>query len=273
MNLTSVGTVKSWLNVQTTPTDALLQRLITSASNFILNYLSRGAIVKTSLTEIRSGMNETRLMLKNWPVLAVSAVQVGQVTIPLQTSLGMPGYGLDQAGGAIAGRPQSLFLAGYYRFCRGQGNVSIAYTAGYCVQNEAQTVPATSPYVVNVNCPNGPWAQDDGISYANGTALTPVAGVPSQGQYNVKLNTDTGVAAYTFNAADEGATLLMNYSFVPSDLEQACIELIGERFKVRDRIGQTSHTMAGAVTVGFSQKDMNDFIRDLLQPYKKVVPY
>ncbi|MEP7299158.1 MAG: head-tail connector protein [Burkholderiales bacterium] len=61
------------------------------------------------------------------------------------------------------------------------------------------------------------------------------------------------------------------YASVPADIEQACCELVGLRYKERDRIGFVSKTLAGE-TVTFSTKDMSASIKTTLQGYKAVVP-
>lgn len=54
---------------------------------------------------------------------------------------------------------------------------------------------------------------------------------------------------------------------LPADLSQAVNELVGEAFKRRDHIGQTSKTLGGQETVGFSQADMNASIKTALNQY------
>jgi hypothetical protein len=158
-----------------------------------------------------------------------------------------------------------LSLRGH-EFWRGDSNVSVTYTAGFVVQKEAQTVPASpGPYTVAVNAPNGNWAVDQGVTYANGTALTLVTGTPSTGQYSVSNGT------YTFAAGDASAAVLISYSYIPADIEQACIEMVGERYNYKNRIGTVSKSLGGQETVSFSQKDMPDFIKTMLQPYRRVI--
>jgi hypothetical protein len=85
------------------------------------------------------------------------------------------------------------------------GSVSAAY-------QEAQTIPASSPYTVTVT--NGAhFAQDLGPRYAaTGIPFTLVASSPTVGQYTV--NATTGV--YTFAAADEGVAVLIDYLYTVS---------------------------------------------------------
>ena len=62
------------------------------------------------------------------------------------------------------------------------------------------------------------------------------------------------------------------YATAPPGVEQAVIELAGEAFRRRDRIGQTSKSLGGQETTSFSAADMNASIKAMLAPYKAVVP-
>jgi hypothetical protein len=62
------------------------------------------------------------------------------------------------------------------------------------------------------------------------------------------------------------------YAVPPPDLAQACIELVALRYRERTRIGEVSKSMGGAETVSYSQKDMTDSIKTLIQQYRLVAP-
>jgi hypothetical protein len=62
------------------------------------------------------------------------------------------------------------------------------------------------------------------------------------------------------------------YPVPPPDLAQACIELVALRYRERTRIGEVSKSMGGAETVSYSQKDMSDSIKTLIQQYRLVAP-
>lgn len=61
------------------------------------------------------------------------------------------------------------------------------------------------------------------------------------------------------------------YATVPADLSQAVTELVGEKYRRRDRIGQVSAAVAQQ-TIVYSQKDMADHIRTALLNYQRKVP-
>lgn len=60
------------------------------------------------------------------------------------------------------------------------------------------------------------------------------------------------------------------YSAIPSDIAQACIELVALRYRERTRIGENSKSIAGE-TVNFNTKAMTDSILQSLTTHKRVV--
>ena len=62
------------------------------------------------------------------------------------------------------------------------------------------------------------------------------------------------------------------YAATPPDLAQACIELVALRYRERSRIGEVARAIGGGQTVSYSQKDMSDSIKTLLQQYRRVAP-
>ena len=100
---------------------------------------------------------------------------------------------------------------------------------------------------------------------SSGTALTLVTGTPAVGEYAVAKG------IYTFAAADASQNVLISYSFIPADIEQACIEMVGERYRTKDRIGENSKTLGGQETVSYSTAALNDYVKGLLQPFKRVI--
>ena len=271
MNLTSLGVLKAWVKSTTTDDDVLLTRLITQVSGLTLNELQRPPLVRTTFTELRDGVGNQALTLRNWPVVAITSLTIDGVTIPASTSTTSSGYTLTTWDGTSAGVPQELTLRGY-SFCRGQNNIQIVYEAGYCVTDAAYTVKSSTPYVVAFQPYLGSWAQDDGVTYANGTALVATtSSSPASGYYQVVLGND-GNITYTFNAADANAAVLISYSYVPAALEQLVLEWIGERYRYKDRIGQSSKSIGGNETAAYSLKGIPDYIQQGFDNYKKFLP-
>jgi hypothetical protein len=110
-------------------------------------------------------------------------------------------------------------------------------------------------------------ASDGGVTYAaNGVALTAVAANPAQGQY---VYTPGGT--YTFSAADAGAAVLISYGYVPYDLEQACVDMIGDWIAYQSRNGMLSKTIE-AQTVTFVNAALPARTKGVLDQYKRVAP-
>jgi hypothetical protein len=271
-DLATLADVKIWLAGSSgigSSDDALLSRLITDVSGAITAYLGRPALTPHALTERLDGNGKTRLFLPQYPVLQVASLVIDNVAVAaaVPPSAGVPhprGYLLEPWDGLPPGRPQALDLFEmFYRM--GRQNVVVAYSAGYTVESEAAGVPtAPGPYDVSAMAPFGPWASDAGVVYASGTPLTAVAGTPGAAQYNVSGG------AYTFAAADAGAEVSASYGFIPAAINNACIEWVAERYRYRTRIGQSAQTVQGQMTAAYSLKDIPDFIRASLDPYRRV---
>lgn len=267
-DLCSLADVKAWLGIATgtTTSDAILTGLITAVSRTILEYLNRSYILPVQRTEVRDGTGSQRMVLKEFPVQSVKSLTVDGSVIAACTSPPFgSGYILEAADTYPPGHAQRLVMPGQM-FCRGYSNVTVVYTAGYQVTGEAAVVPIT-PFQVTPVQPYGNWASDQGVTYANGTALVKVASGPTVGQYSV-----SAVGLYTFAAADVGASVLLTYGYVPADLRQACIESISERFKYKDRVGIQSQSLGGQETITYSMADMSKPVKLMLQSFVSVAP-
>jgi len=120
MDLTTLADLKAWLNISSTTDDDLLARVITSVSGWVERYLNR-SLASASYDEFYDGPGGKVLMLRNFPVTAVSLVSVDGVGIPPAPDVISPGWRLVR---------DSIVLSGFV-FNRGLGNVEVAYTAGY----------------------------------------------------------------------------------------------------------------------------------------------
>ena len=263
--LTTLERVRDWVGVTGNNDDLLLNRLIEETSRFILSYIQRPTLFQYIFSDVYDGMGQKSMMLRHYPVQSVSLVMIDNVMVPASTSVGMSGYVLENWEGLPPGRPQLLSLRGGYAFTRGFSNINIVYTTGYTVTNEAQTIPASGNYTLAVNAPNGVFGADNGVIFSNGTALVNVPSNPVHGQYSI----NHGI--YSFASADGGAGVQINYSYIPADIEQACMVLVGERYRYKNRIGEISKTLGGQETISFSQKEMPDFVKTILQPYRRLV--
>lgn len=271
-DLAALADVKAWLSGSSgigSSDDFLLARLITDVSGAITAYLGRPSVTPRAFTERRDGDGKARIFLRHYPALAVSALvidndAVSAAAAPAAGAAHPRGYLLEPWDGLPPGRPQALDLFGV-SFRQGRQNITVSYRAGYAVSAEGATVSAgPGPYSVTAAAPFGPWASDCGVTYGGGAVLTAVTGTPAAGQYNVS----GGV--YTFAAADAGANVLISYGFLPAAINNACIEWVAERYRYRTRVGQSSQTVSGQMTSAYSLKDMPDFVRASLDPYRSV---
>jgi hypothetical protein len=129
-------------------------------------------------------------------------------------------------------------------------------------------VPAT-PFQVTVAQEQGIWCKDNGVMYADGTALMPVASITAAGQYIPPVDSAPGV--YTFGVADADASVLISYSFIPADLEEACNQMVAERFSYRSRVGDISKSLGGQETVRFMRGGLPPEVHAMIAPYVNVV--
>jgi hypothetical protein len=266
-DLTTLASLKAWLGITSTNDDALLSSLITHVSSAILNDLGRGTILPTIYNEVHDGGGERSIVLRQWPACQLLDVSVDGVPIAIGPNRSPSAPRaltaiLDAPDPAPPGRMQRVSLLGGL-YPNGDQNIAVTYRAGYEITAEPATVPFTAPYTVNALQAYGSWQTDGGVSYANGTALTS-SPTPVAGAYNVQNS------LYTFAAADAGASVVLRYGFIPSDLSRACQDWTAERYAYRARIGQSSKSLGGQETAAFIVKDIPDFVSRLLQPYRRV---
>ncbi len=267
-DLTTLSALKAWLGLPsaTGPNDATLAALVTAASRAVCAALSRPGLLPQTYTETLD-LETRRVYLRQWPVLQVNSVLWRGNVVPADQSADLEaslGYALQPGDSAPPGRPQAIDLFGdCYR--SGRQSLVVSYSAGYAVQDEAQTVPASAPLQLTAFAPYGPWASDLGVVYAaTGIALSPVAIAPGAGQYSVS----GGV--YAFSAADAGQAVALSYGYVPQDIAQAALELAAERFRAAERIGLRSKSVGGQETIAYDTSALSAPILALLQPYRRV---
>ncbi len=268
-DLANLADLKTWLDIAGDDDDLLLSQLITQLSRAILNILDRPVIIPATYSETYDGGNELSIALRQWLINAILSCSINGVVVPQAPPLveGVSyqfGYVLDDSDVAPPGRMQRLSLR-RRRFSRGLQNVAVSYSAGYQITGESAVAPAGPPYTLSPLSPYGDWANDGGVTYADGDPLTRVADNPAVGQYSVS----GGV--YTFSGANSGAALSLTYGYVPADLAVCCLDWAAERYSYRSRIGQQSKSLGGQETMSFLVKNVPDFVMAALQPYRRVV--
>lgn len=252
-DLTTLTNVQAWLGGGDA---AILARMVSAVSVFIQSWLNRRIAFSTYM-ELRDGSGRGRgryvMQFANYPAQDMLALSVNNqaITASSDGALTQPGYAFDER--------RIWVCPGFCGFERGIANVRLMYNAGFVV-TQVFTVPS-SPYQVTVPTL---WLLDRGVSNA-GVPMVKVASSPAAGQYTA------AAGVYTFSVADAGAVVAITYANIPADIEQAAIDMIGVRYKEKDRIGQVSKAV-GTETVSFTQKDMSAATATLLMQYRKVVP-
>ncbi len=265
----SLGDLKGCLDIAGDDDDVFLGHLISQISRAILAYINRSSILPMPFEDVFDGGGERSVTLREWPVLGIIACRINDVLIPsFVQNAGIwsesVGYIIDPAGSWPPGGMQRLSLRNG-RFVCGIQNVMISYTAGYQITDENVTGPKSAPFCVAAAAPLGDWRSDCGVSYIDGTQLTRVASNPLGGQYSVADGT------YTFSQADAGVEMQISYGYMPAELAACCMDWAAERYTYRSRIGQQSKSLGGQETIAFIVKDIPDFVRSALVPYRRIV--
>ncbi len=271
-DLVALGAVKNWLGVTTDDDDPLLAALISQISRGIYNYINRSFVLPADVTEAYDGTGRDQLLLRNWPVGAVYSVVVDGNAIPPEPMMAANvhptrGYVLEQSDDAPPGAMQQLFLRGPHVFRKGRQNVVVSYRAGYEIVGETQTLPTQAPFQLTALSPYGVFAEDTGVAYANGAALSAVAANPSAGQYTVDATSGT----YGFSAADANAALSISYGYIPADLAQCALEWVADRYRYKDRIGISSRSLGGQETTAYQNRPVPDFVAASLVNFRRII--
>ena len=123
-DLCTLADLKAWLPNQGNNDDVTLQNLITNGSLHVLQLINRPHILASvlgNLTENYDGNDSDRLLPRQFPIVAVTALTIDAVPIPQSTAPNVAGFLWDQ---------RRVLLRGF-RFDRGVQNIQLAYTAGY----------------------------------------------------------------------------------------------------------------------------------------------
>lgn len=266
-DLTNLERLKQWLGITSDDSDVLLQRLITSASKFVMNELGRKTLAVMDYSDVYDGGGNNFMLLRQWPVLSVASIQFMGVNIT-QPATGNPrtnGYLLESADSIGSGQ-QQLTLFGYC-FPRGRQLVTVNYRAGFQEVDEPHVITESGdPVAVDPIETTYVWLADIEVNDdAGATMLRSMTSPPGPGEYFVMPD-----GRYLFNAAQVGDTVYITYSAVPADLTQCANELIGGTWVSKDRIGIKSKTLGGQETIVYDTSMLTASIKELMQPYKRV---
>lgn len=86
--------------------------------------------------------------------------------------------------------------------------------------------------------------------------------------------TELALRGYVFTRRAQNVivTYTAGYGATPSDVAQACIELVCQRYRARTHIGEAARALGGAETVTYVQQDMSPDVKLLLAQYRVVAP-
>jgi hypothetical protein len=119
-DLTTVASVKLYAGIASSADDTLLANMVSAYSAWVRSWLNRD-ITTNSYDMRRSGRGTFAMLLPQYPVTAITLLEIDGRAIPAQPAWGAPGYRFDDT---------TLVLEGYC-FTRGYSNVHIQFTAGY----------------------------------------------------------------------------------------------------------------------------------------------
>lgn len=285
-DLTTVDAVNDWLNQASGTDSAEIQLAVTALSKKILNLTGRKSLNGvSSFSERYDGNGGNALLLRNYPIQAVSSLVIGGTTIPQSPDYQQQGWVIDDQGeqntlrlisGGNNWSPYNGWGFGEngdvpsqwpngcrgLAFVRGIQNVAVTYQAGYLDSaiDEAQNIPSSpGPYTVTA-ANAATWFADQGVP-----GFTAVASNPGPGQYSVS----SGV--YTFNAANQGAPVELNYTYgvTPEDLAQAVTVLVADNYRSRNWIAQLSVVQPGIGTTNYSKLSIPAQAADTIELYKR----
>ena len=108
----------------------------------------------------------------------------------------------------------------------------------------------------------------------DGLAIPPAPNDGGFGAGYIFSPTELDLHGYIFTRRPQNVviTYTAGYPIIPSDLAQACIDLVCLRYRERTRIGEVSRATGGTETVTYSQRDMSEHVKLLLSQYRLVTP-
>jgi hypothetical protein len=296
IDLTTVAAVKSWVGIKADnlADDDNIQRCITAASSYWLWYCGKGPGADgtpnqspfnepVAYNENYDGPGGDRMFLRNTPILSVSVLTIGNMTIQQSQQFGQPGFVIDSSGKNLVlrggGGGSQSFTTNFFGggagalFAHGKQNVNVQYVAGFPVldvTNELQTIPVASgsPARSILTARQLPWLAGVSVkNFGTGIPLTPVLVAPGAGQYFL-----LGGGQYLFNSADAGTDVLMAYSAAgtPPDVEFAARQMVSVNYKRKEWIDQVSRAMAnGAGTVSYRNWELPPEIKSVMNTYRR----
>lgn len=144
--LTTLAKAKSHLKILDGSQDTVLETLINAASSIIEQYVDRKLQTQTH-TEYQDGRRQNRILLKQYPVTAVSQVRVDQTSdfTDATTQLASTDFYIEDENLIVLSPNGSRGI-----FPNGTRNIKVIYTAG--VHDQQNMVPVAAPSDIEYAC-------------------------------------------------------------------------------------------------------------------------
>lgn len=249
-NLTTTAAVKSYLGISNTNQDTLIAALIARATSLIENFTGKTFPTVQNVSKLLDGTGTQVLVMPDFPILEVSLLKLGVTSVSASVNGSAAGYVVDE---------NSLTLVGQ-TFPLGKKNVTCSWNAGYRESEVAFIPTGNAPTLTPTT--GGTAVTAVSVTNAAGVAYTQVGSSPAAAQFSF------AAGVFSFNTANVGAQVSMEYAYVPAAVEQACIETVALKLKQRDTIGVQSKSLAGE-TIAYRDQDMSTSAKAMLQPYRK----
>ncbi|WP_271024974.1 hypothetical protein [Rhizobium sp. RCAM05973] len=120
-DLVTIAQAYAWLGVPSGTDDTNMQFAVTAFSTLIATWCSRN-FVQASYSEVYDGHGGPRLMVRNWPITAVSSLAINGQAVSLANGPLGSGYLFSD---------RSVVMNDCNQFWRGFQNIAISYTAGF----------------------------------------------------------------------------------------------------------------------------------------------
>ena len=129
-DLVTLQQAMPWLG-QTVDSNGIIAGLISAVSTQIQNFIGY-QLASTSYTRTFNGKGGNKLLLPDRPVIAVTALTIDLVSIPLAVPPAS-GFLNDSKFVYLYGGPSPSHFNCWNEFTRGVQNVTVSYTAGYAI--------------------------------------------------------------------------------------------------------------------------------------------
>jgi hypothetical protein len=266
-DLITLAQLKTRLGIPSTNTnaDTDLQALIDQTSQDFHTQLNRASVLYAFYSELRNGQGGNSMVLRNDPIISVTALLVGNVLVPaapLPVVPPTPGTDYQTFGlrplpfGYVIDSP-SLFMCGGW-FARGMGNVLIQYWAGFG------------------NCAGLPAAWQPDTTYAAGATILDFNGNVEQctvagasAPLPVPTNWPTTLGSLT---TDNTVTwqCLGAPALLPQDMALAVLDWCHHRYVARPGMGMGGRRLASGEAASYDQRTMPDSVATTIARYRRI---